>query len=163
MIYNKIFFIPAAVMLLACSKQNWSYQDIQSGLTSYNTQKLYFRCPNPSTGIDIEIVQIENQRYVYLIVHSSPIVPSLSSKTVSSLFKTASVEKKFPLTLLDGGQRITLSEKATHFFLETLLAGQDLEIRLQGYQQKIPSRELKKKLALLENPPRFRNRIHTAL
>lgn len=151
----------AIVLLLiaGCQRHNqWQCHHISQ--KESNSTRILYKSPDPTYGIDIEIVKTHGEMTTYLQVHSGSLcdVDGKAEVTLTTPTKT----KSFWAHLHEGNQRIRLSESLQTAFISSLAEGNPVTLQLDGYRETVHPHAFEKTLQKLDSPP-YKIPIHLPL
>lgn len=155
-----MFWIWVLVLFTSCQRYcDWQYHRIDE--KNCKTTRIHYHSKDPVQGIDIEILQAEDQLATYLQVHSQPL-PSSSEHPGTTQIKlfTMRGQKIFFAPIHAGGQRVRLSEVMQRELISSLTEGNPITLELSGYRETIdPVRFQKTFQRLSTKAPSILNRI----
>lgn len=145
----KAIFILSLLLVGCSSSSRWESSAIKTGDAKFDSKLLKYVALDQYNELDIEWLQIDHETKVHIGVHSFRITPDEKGDVWLNL-KTESIQKKYPLTLLEGGQKAYFTKEDGENFTQILQKSSKAEITLGEYRSVIslsekPMNKLQKK------------------
>ena len=148
-----------AIFLIGCSKSDrWQNVYIKTGSASFDSSKLIYPASNFCQDIQLELLNTEEQLYIYLNVYAHPVTPYKENlKEALITLDTGTKEYQLIAERLEGGQRIRVPLTSTTFVVDLMKSSNFVIIKLQdGYRTKILTTHFTDYYKKLKNlPPSF--------
>lgn len=156
-----LFVIQALLCLitLSCNRQShWAFDQIHSEEEKFRSSRLAYYSTDPIYGIDLELLNTEEQLNVYLNVHSIPIASSNENpKSASLIMEIEGQSHRYPVYRLAGGQRLLLEEHAAAALIEALKNHKEVSLCLAGYRCLLKPEDFSSKFEKLLHPTTLQN------
>jgi hypothetical protein len=151
-----------ALLLLGCStRSHWTADRIHSEKKEFSSTKLTYFSPNPTQGIDLEFVKIEERVAVYLNVHSIPVPPHQgNSKNALVKIDIAEMTHRCQAYRLEGGQRFLLPDEMARLLIDALQKGCEVTLTLPGYRTTLKAEDFSEKFHQFLEPTLLQNPFH---
>lgn len=147
--YKEMLF---ALLLCSCAKQSpWAFDQIHSGQKEHRSTRLSYHSSDPTRGVDLELLNTEENLKVYLNIHSLPLAHT-PSKTLPITLSADGQTVRCEAYRLEGGQRFLLSPEGAETLIESLLDHSEVTIALASYRTTIDTKDFEKKFDQLQHP-----------
>lgn len=133
--------LPCTLLLfsIACNKPPSCWQTKVSGsdCPCYEMSKTTAFGGSSLTGIELEVASGDYGERVYLNVYGCPLYYDPNNKQIAVQLTVDNETSMIEAVVLDGGQRVLLSEAGRELILLALLENKILDIQLQHYKASI--------------------------
>jgi hypothetical protein len=153
----------ALFLLSACSspKNQWAVDHVQASSPEFASSKLTFRAKDRNAGVDLELLKIGSAEYLYLNVHTRSVPAYNHNAKAARVFVHANGERIEVIAYRhEGGQRLLLPEAVYPLILNSLKAGKNVAISLDGYTATIDATDFQKQYKSWQSPPFMKNPFH---
>lgn len=141
----KCWLIPIILPLFCgCAAHNsrWEVSAIQTGDASFDSKRLVYKTQNELRDLELELLYYEGRVHAFLGMHMFSIA---GEKESSISFISKKGEYICKGTLLEGGQKILLSEHDTLKLIDLLKESKELFIETGGFKCHVDSSGFKSK------------------
>lgn len=153
--------ISIGCLLTACaSSNNWRHGHVNSGTSDFSSSRLSYTNPNPSQGMDLEIIRTNKASRGYLAVHSHPILPY--EKDPKKALVSLQIEHESFSCIAsrhEGGHRVLLPEEIVQKIILSLMNGKEVLIETSGYKAQISPEGFSDHYLKFQNPSNMKNLI----
>ncbi len=163
-IIRNSFFILGLLLASCGSSSHWVSDQIHSEQKQHCSTKLCYLSQDPVHGIDLELVQTQEQLRAYLVVHSTP-VPAYQKDPKQALLKITinSETSASPIYRFEGGQRFLLPPELACPLIEALKNNHEVSLSLSGYRTLIKPEDFSSKFEHFQHPFPLQNPFHLPL
>ncbi|MGM0440021.1 MAG: hypothetical protein ACQEP8_02770 [Chlamydiota bacterium] len=135
------------------SPPRWQFENLRGTHASDRSERIFFPASNPVTGLEVEFLRSSFGRQMYLNVFSRTIPPAKDKENLSLVSIVVNDQvQNFYAYRLQGGQRLLIPDYYQEYIIKSLSQGKEVTIKLQGFQETIPSANFPKAIDWLKDP-----------
>ena len=152
----KGLFILLLFLLVGCHHDPWKNTSIYSSSSQYTLARLSYPPSNPNKGIELEMTRLGEEVYAYVNVYQYTFPPKDSQLDKTTLtIHTEETAETFVLPLMEGGQRVRLTDPCLHHLLLSLSTHSTITLSSGHFSQVINTKNFKNHYKALLHKPSF--------
>ena len=133
-IYKLGRVLPFLVFFIICScsplsSKSWTFQQLDTGYPRFNGGRIFYQNHDALSGMELTIMRGNYGYKAYLDVFTR-LLPEDSSGVLPVLIKQENQKLYFEAVIMQGRQRLSLSNECTEYILQALSEGHPLTLSL---------------------------------